>query len=264
MSNWQPLNRQKHSHLGLHPAMDFFFAAHCPWVILNVAELSHALPWYPLAFTPLQPTDSPIESVKDFELIAILGLSKAHNLFVTKFGTWAVPYVPAAYRAYPFGWLNRTDGGLLVAVDEGCERLENPTSNEAIRLFDDQGQPTQQGGRLLAFLQECADSRLLTRRLCLSLFEAGLFEPWPLTQDDALESSTGAKRLLRINEQRLRDLSGAQLKELAQNGALTLAYAQLFSQARIQDLYQRQQKIQSHVSSEPVSVGTDDTIRFNF
>ncbi len=264
MSNWQPLNRQKHVHLGLYPLTDFFFAAHCSWVVLNVVEVSYALPWYPLAFTPLQPADSPIESVKHFELVAILGLSEAHNLFVTQSGTWAAPYVPAAYRAYPFGWLNRSDGGLLVAFDECCQQLENPTSNEAIRLFDDEEQPTQQGGRLFAFLQECAENRLLTRRLCLSLFEAGLFEPWPLTQDDALESSTGAKRLLRINEQRLRDLSGAQLKELAQNGALTLAYAQLFSQARVKDLYQRQQKIQSRDSSEPVAIGTDDTIRFNF
>ncbi|MEA3642828.1 MAG: SapC family protein [Lamprobacter sp.] len=68
------------------------------------------------------------------------------------------------------------------------------------------------------------------------MHDAGLIVPWPLKMQRADGQPTAVEGLWHIDEAALKRLPAATLAELCASGALGLAYAQLLSHARLDNL----------------------------
>ena len=84
-----------------------------------------------------------------------------------------------------------------------------------------------------------------TLQIEIALDAAGLIEPWavPLSYSEShvseAKSAKDVKDLHRINEAKLRALPAETLRELAVSWPLSIAYAQLFSEQRLQRMSRR-------------------------
>ncbi len=79
----------------------------------------------------------------------------------------------------------------------------------------------------MAQLKQVAVSRLATQKAVQSLADSGLFDPLEMTVNQ-----TRLRGLYYLNEKKLRALPADRVKTLLDCGALTLAFAQLFSLSR--------------------------------
>ena len=191
---------------------------------LVVQELAKACMSLPIAF--IQQNDA-------FVPHAVQGLEQGRNLFVVN-GKWVAPYIPAAYRGYPFA-LAQGDGDdlhLCVDMDSGLvgagEGFDQP-------FFDDAGEAAKPVKDALNFLQQIHRNRAVTKRVCAALAAEDLFQPWPLT----VQGPDGERRvdgLFRIDEARLNTLDPDSLARVQKAGGLPVAYCQLLSMGNIQTL----------------------------
>lgn len=244
------------------------FAARDNVAPLLVAELLSALPFYPLAFARRG-------GAEGYTLVALLGLHSQDNLYVSREGRWQVGYVPSIYRAYPFVLQQvAADNEQIRAVlafnrDSGLYR-ENPgLGPDEERFFDEQGELQPLVKRLVNFLQESSANRLLTDSAVNALEAAKLLEPWPLTLANPAPERPLVQGLYRINQITLKTLDGETLKTLNQNGALTIAYAQLFSMSRLALLPLLHKQKQAAMPPPQIDLdklfgNNDDILKFNF
>lgn len=248
MSNDFILIDAHHSrHHGWRRSADFRFTQTDTVVPLLLAELSQALPLYPLAFKEVTPGA--------FQLVAILGLQQGCNLFVDLNGQWRVHYIPSPYRAHPFALmkvqLENGNSQYMIGFDQrsGLYReTPDPLQNDQ-RFFDDEGQLQPAMQQVSSFLVETAKNRDLTQTAVTALSAAKLLEPWTLPEHQQAEGSV-FQGLYRINAAALKALPGNVLEILSQAQALELAYAQLFSMSRLALLRQFQQSVPSQPQTQ--------------
>ena len=94
----------------------------------------------------------------------------------------------------------------------------------AVPFFDDDGEVTQTISDILDFLNRNVGNKIQTKNICESLQKHELIEPWPITvQIDAKNREVNG--IFRINETALNALSRSALKELRDNSALIVIYA---------------------------------------
>jgi hypothetical protein len=114
---------------------------------------------------------------------------------------------------------------------------------------------------------ECEKNRRITQAACAALDKAGVIEKWPLQ----IKREEGAEPLkidglFRISEQALNELDAETFAGLRKNGALGLAYAQLFSMnqtARLGELAQLHARQAQQQPDIEQLFGGDDTLRFD-
>lgn len=221
-----PLSWKKHGRLRLIEEAKgrFDHVAGTPAVAVCLAELDHAGHEFPLAFMP-QPDGS-------VPLIAILG-PPAFNLFVEQDGSWSGRYAPAAVRMHPFGWLPDGNGRTILGIDDRspCLSLE-----VGAPLFREDGSPTVLLRHATDFAARLAQQLAETEKAAQALLLCGVLESWHLPLPGVASSPSG---LLRVSEARLRDLAPNALRDLMDQGALALAYAQLNSTTLIERLEER-------------------------
>jgi hypothetical protein len=231
----QPITPQQHASLRWKRFAAYTFAAEDTVVPVVAHEVSRAAMALPLAFVQA-PAKGWETAATTYVLMAVLGLGKGQNLFVAPDGRWLGAYTPAAYRGYPFQLANTPDGKQVLCLhsDSGLvSDTEGGTGGE--RFFDDDGQPSQALKEVLGFLTQVAQNRQATQRIVALLDEKGLIQPWSIkTQSQAGERAI--EGLYRIDEAKLNELGGEDLKALQQAGALPLAYAQLLSMQHLQTL----------------------------
>ena len=192
-------------------------------------------PVFPTEFAEVQ-REYPILFRKDetgkFHSVALLGLDKGENLFLTESG-WKAHYVPAIHQRGPFviGFQNQEiDGDVrrepVIFVD-----LDNP------RVSRTQGQPLflQHGGNAPYLEHVSHVLRVINRGAeiaepMFAAFQAAdLIEP--ATLDIQLDDHTSYKvpDIYSISEERLAALGGAELERLHKSGFLRAAYLVLAS-----------------------------------
>ena len=220
---YQAITRERHGKQRWQRPSSYAFAAGDALVPLTAAELPKAVLSLPLAF---------IEQAGTFAPVAVLGLQPGSNLFVTPDERWVGNYIPAAFRSYPFRLAPTDDGQQVLCIDEDSglvtrapDGLDSPAGE---RFFDDDGQPAQAVRDMLNFLHQLEQSRLATAAACAALHQHGLIRPWLIT----VKTDTGEQQvagLHQIDEAALGQLAGDALHQLAQAGALAIAYCQLLS-----------------------------------
>jgi len=271
--NYIPVSPVTHRAAGWARTSRYFFAARDVVVPVVMAELSHLLTSMPLAFVH-KSDEAP------FQLVAVQSLQSGLNVYVAPDGRWLGQYVPAFYRSYPFRMMpiEGSERNAL-CVDPSEESGFTPAAGEGQkRLFEHDGELTEDLSSVRTFLEALEKNRRTTSARVAELAEHEVIVPWALhlsqgEKDQSADPSAQPVRgLHRIDEAKLKQLPAEALQVLTQSGALSLAYAQLFSEQRMTHLsrrYQLHSEWQRHVSANSAMASLfaeddEDTLSFDF
>jgi hypothetical protein len=227
-----PLSSQEHRTWSLRPM-----------ATLEILKGVHALPITTDEF-PIAQRSFPIvfSTGPDSVPLALMGLNEGVNVFVDDEGKWKEgAYLPAFMRRFPFllARLSQDAEELSLCFDPGAGIIgEYP---DGVRLFTDEGEPDQPVKDMLAFCEQFEFAAQRTTAFMKDLEETGLLEEGELTIAHPSNPQPYVYRGFRmINENKLRDLRGDQLRKMQQNGMLTLIYAHLFSLGLTSEIFGRQ------------------------
>lgn len=270
MTHYIPLTKTKHTGKGWRKAESLAFTAEQSAVPVLLDELPHLIPTLPLAFLQ-HATD---DGSKRFELVALLSVTPKLNLFVAPNGRWLGGYIPADFRGYPFRLIpEQSSGKHVLCFDKDSGQLSEQPDADGEAFFDAEGNLSPSMQNVMSFLQQCEHSRQLTQNAVNSLTQHELIAPWSIKVNASGDDSNEVQGLFRIDEAALRNLDGDVLKALSDSNALSLAYAQLLSQHRLQglsklyDLHARAKAAQTSLSEDDVEGlfgAQDDTLKFDF
>lgn len=224
MSNYQPVSTEEHIGTYWNPPTDYRFASNDSICPLSITEVGKAMMSLPLAF--VQQSDS-------VQMVAVLGLKANTNLCVGDNGGWLGPYVPAKLRPYPFSLGKTQQDEMILCVDEDSGLLSR---DEGKPLFNDDKTPSDELIQIRDFLVQINQGIEIIPGITSVMAELELFEPWQIVMTDEQQSKTRIEGLLKINEQRLNELNGEDLKKLQDSKGMILAYAQMFSMQHIDAL----------------------------
>ena len=215
----------------------------------NVAPFltgQHAIPLTVEEF-PLVQRFMPIvfSSGDDSIPIALMGLNEGVNVFVDEAGALTEDnlYVQAYVRRYPY---------MLARLRPDADELSlcfDPTT-DTIGAFDDgeplfaDGQPTELTRNILQFNENFEQAAARTGQFMTEIRDAGLLMEGEVTiQQDGIDQPFVYRGFQMVDEQKLADLRGDQLRKMSQSGMLPLLYAHLFSLSLMRDIFARQVKL---------------------
>jgi len=177
--------------------------------------------------------------------IALMGLNEGVNVFVDADGKLTEDnfYVPAYIRRYPY---------MLARLRPDAQELSlcfDPTS-DTVGAFDD-GEPLFEGGQpseltrnILTFNESFEQAGARTGQFMKELREAELLMDGEVSiQQDGVEQPFIYRGFQMVNEEKLLDLRGDQLRKMSKSGMLPLLYAHLFSLTLMRDIFARQVKL---------------------
>lgn len=200
-------------------------------VPLTIDEFMSAQRFVPIIFSAGQ------ESVP----LALMGLNEGVNTFLDDDGKLRGPaYVPAYVRRYPW---------MLAKLRPNSDELSlcfDPTSNaigaggEGMPLFED-GKPTELVQNILKFCEDFEQAAARTSQFMKDLTELDLLMDGEVAiQTPGNEQPFVYRGFRMVNEDKLRDLRGDQLRKISQNGMLPLIYAHLFSLQLMREIFEAQ------------------------
>lgn len=225
--NIETLDYARHGKLKVRQDPGYAHAANSNIAAIILSELGDCASNFPLAILP-DPDNR--ESGRPHSLVALLGLTKGENIYHGK-QFWNSTHVPLSIQRFPLviGFDDKAEGE--EAQLGPCLVVDSPLLNEkeGLALWNTEEQQSeflQQRLRLLRLLWE---GEQLTRQFLQRLHELGLL----VTLDIELLQQRGGVRklggLLTIDENRLRALDAAQLKELQDANFLAPCYLILTS-----------------------------------
>jgi hypothetical protein len=174
--------------------------------------------------------------------LALMGLNEGVNVFFDDTGKLIDPtfYVPAYIRRYPY---------MLARLRPDAEELSlcfDPTS-DSIGAFDEGealfegGQPTELTKNVLAFNESFEQAGARTQAFMNELRDLDLLMEGEVSiQPDGAEQPFVYRGFQIVNEEKLTELRGDQLRKINQSGLLPLLYAHLFSLSLMRDVFTRQ------------------------
>ena len=173
--------------------------------------------------------------------LALMGLNEGVNTFLDDEGKLRGPaYVPAYVRRYPW---------MLAKLRPDTDELSlcfDPTSEavgefeEGQPLFED-GKPTELTQGVLKFCEDFEQAAARTGQFMKDLKELDLLMDGEVAIQVPGNDQPFVYRGFRmVNEEKLRDMRGDQLRKISQNGMLPLIYAHLFSLQLIREVFESQ------------------------
>ena len=228
----EPLSSELHANYKVKPADAAPFLSNQHAIPLTVEEFPLVQRYMPIVFS------SGAESVP----IALMGLNEGVNVFVDAGGKLVEDnlYVPAYVRRYPY---------MLARLRPDADELSlcfDPTSptigdfDDGEPLFDN-GQPTEMTRNILQFNENFEQAAARTGAFMNELRDLGLLMEGEVTiQQDGNEQPFVYRGFQMVNEEKLVDLRGDQLRKISQSGMLPLLYAHLFSLSLMRDIFARQ------------------------
>ena len=229
----EPINASQHGKMKVHAVDKAPQLAKSHAVPITVDEFSLIQRHYPIVFSI---GDNPVP-------IALMGLNEGVNVFLSEEDgrpTDPTLYLPAYLRRYPF---------LLARLRPESDELSlcfDPTAG-AIGDFED-GQPLFDGDQpseaTKAILQFCEQFEAAGQRTAAFLEELKksdlLMEGEVAIQPQGAEQPFIYRGFQMVDEEKLRNLRGDELRKLNQNGVLPLLYAHLFSLSQMREVFGRQ------------------------
>lgn len=222
-----PLSRQRHADCCLEPSTHFGFSSGINSVPLTAVEFPLAVHDYPIVFAGPPGEITPA---------VILGLRGDQNLFLKPDLTWAVRYIPAFIRRYPFIF-SRVEDRFLLCIDEEYEGFNRDGRGQP--FFTPEGEMAPFVQTVLNFLQEYQNQFQRTQAFCARVEQLGLLEP----MQAQVVSNGGETTLLSgfqaVSRQKLKALPAEKLAELAATDELELLYLHLQSLNNFEQLKDR-------------------------
>lgn len=228
----EPLSSETHANWKVRPATTAPFLVGQHAIPLTVEEFPLAQRHTPIVFSA---GEEPVP-------IALLGLNEGINVFVDDEGKLVDDnfYVPAYVRRYPW---------MLARLSPDAQELSlcfDPTTS-TIGAFDDgdplfeNGQPTELTKNILAFNEQFEQAAQRTSAFVQELKELDLLMDGEVTiQQDGNDQPFIYRGFQMVNEEKLAQLRGDQLRKISQSGLLPLVYAHLFSLSLMRDIFGRQ------------------------
>lgn len=245
-----PLSSAQHPDFGVKPRTQLEFVRGTHAVPITADEFPAAHRYFPIIFsTGDQPTP-----------LALMGLSEGQNLFLNDDGTWREnTYVPAYIRRYPF-LLARTSPDnetLSLCFDDTFDEV----SAEGEQKFFQDGQQTEITRNVLNFCEEYEKSIARTAAFVKELQDSDLLMDGEVSiQAPGADKPSVYRGFRMVNEEKLRELRGDQVRKMVQNGALPLVYAHLMSVQIIREIYARANPVAQPVPSSATEAGQDTPI----
>ena len=201
-------------------------------VPITVEEFTIVQRHYPIIFSA---GESPVP-------LALLGLNEGVNTFFDKDGRpiESNTYVPAYLRRYPF---------LLAKLRPDTDELSlcfDPTANAVTEDADgpalfDGDQPSEATKSILQFCEQFEAAGQRTAAFMDELVKSDLLMDGEVAiQPEGFQQPFVYRGFRMVDEEKLRDLRGDELRKLSQNGILPLLYAHLFSLSQIREVFARQ------------------------
>jgi hypothetical protein len=231
----EPLSSETHVNFKMKPITQAKFLVGQHAIPITVDEFPLAQRHFPIVFT----------EGDDAVPLALMGLNEGVNVFVDAEGTLTENqmYLPAYIRRYPF---------MLARLRPGAEELSlcfDPTSEgigadlDGQPLFDG-GQPSEVTKNIMQFNESFEQAGARTAQFMRDLTELGLLMDGETTiQADGVEQPFIYRGFRIVNEEKLADLRGDQLRKIHKNGMLPLLYAHLFSLSLMRDIFSRQMQL---------------------
>lgn len=241
-----PLSSNDHAEWRAKPAesADFLMDHHA--VPLTSDEFIQAGRFYPIVFSV---GENPVP-------LALMGLNEGVNTFLDEDNKFTGPvYVPAYIRRYPF---------MLARLNPDSEELSlcfDPTSGvigdfkDGEKLFD-KGEPTQPVQEILGFCEQFEQAGARTGQFMEDLSKLEILMDGEVAiQQEGVEQPFIYRGFQMVDENKLRELRGDQLRKLAQNGMLPLIYAHLFSLQLMREIFASQVQQGKMPPQMPAPVG---------
>ena len=174
--------------------------------------------------------------------LALMGLNEGVNTFFDDEGKLLEQsfYVPAYIRRYPY---------LLTKLRPDSDELSlcfDPTS-DTIGAFEEgeplftNGEPSETTKAVLEFNRSFEEAFQRTQLFMKELQELDLLMDGEVSvQPEGAPQPFVYRGFRMIDEKKLNDLRGDQLRKMTQNGMLPLIYAHLFSLSQVRDVFARQ------------------------
>lgn len=226
MSNWIAISKSNHLHSKWKAREGFEFASQDEVAPVYLGELTKLVPLYTLAFMKIEGR---------FKLVCLLGVGKGRNCYINSNDQWLGSYVPAHYRKYPFTLIKNNQEERLFCIQS--QFISSDDKGSAMFLPDGNLAPVAQ--KVLDFLSMCESAEKQTDDACRVLYESDLLEPWDMTISTKSAGDIRIDGLYKINENKLQELNAVSLEQLNNQGALKLAYGQLFSVEQTAQLVER-------------------------
>ena len=228
----EPLNLEQHGKMKVRGITSMPELGRTHAVPLTVDEFALVQRHFPIVFSV---GDTPVP-------IALMGLNEGVNVFLDENGRPSDPalYIPAYLRRYPF---------LLAKLRQDSDELSlcyDPTSGavgdfpEGEPLFDGE-QPSAATQAILQFCEQFEAAGLRTNAFIEDLQKSDLLMDGEVAiQPEGFEQPFVYRGFRMVDEEKLRNLRGDELRKMNQNGMLPLIYAHLFSLSQMRDVFARQ------------------------
>jgi hypothetical protein len=228
----EPLNLDQHGKMRVRGLQGLPEAGRTHAVPLTVDEFALVQRHYPIVFS-VGGTPVPI---------ALMGLNEGVNVFIDEKG---LPldtsfYIPAYLRRYPF---------LLARLRSDSDELSlcfDPTSG-AVGEFDegeplfDGDQPSSATTAILEFCEQFEAAGIRTNAFIEELVKTDLLMDGEVAiQPEGADQPFVYRGFRMVDEEKLRNVRGDELRKMNQNGMLPLIYAHLFSLAQMREVFGRQ------------------------
>lgn len=228
-----PLNSRDHAKWHSRTIEQAQWLADQHAIPLTVDEFVQAQRHYPIVFSM---GSSPMPLI-------LMGLNEGVNTFVDEKGQLSEPvYLPAYIRRYPFmlAKLKPEADELSLCFDPTSEAVGEFEEGEA--LFTDEAKPSASTTRILDFCEQFEQAGQRTKAFIDEL------EKHDLLMDGEVSIGQGGENekpfiyrgFRMVDQAKLREMRGDQLRTWNQNGLLMLIHAHLFSLDLMRNIFGRQ------------------------
>lgn len=230
--NLEPLSSQVHADFRAKPQDKAPFLVGQHAIPVTVDEFALAQRFMPIVFSS---GDDPIP-------LALMGLNEGVNVFVDNDGALIdnAVYIPAYIRRYPYMLARLTPDAqeLSLCFDPTYDAIGKLDEGEA--LFEN-GEPTEFTKNVLQFNEMFEQAGARTQAFMKELKESGLLMEGEVTiQPQGSDKPFVYRGFQMVDEAKLADVRGDQLRKMSQSGMLPLLYAHLFSLALMREIFERQ------------------------
>ncbi len=228
----EPLNVTQHGKMHVRKLLKMGQMAKTHAIPITVDEFTLVQRHYPIVFSI---GDKPIP-------IALMGLNEGVNVFLDEDGRALDNdiYIPAYMRRYPFmlARIRPESDELSLCFDSTAGAVGEFEEGEA--LFDGE-EPSQATVAILAFCEQFEAAGQRTAAFMEDLLKSNLLMDGEVAiQPEGYEQPFVYRGFRMVDEEKLREMRGDELRKMNQNGMLPLIYAHLFSLSQIRDVFARQ------------------------
>jgi SapC len=227
-----PLNSKEHSKFRTKSIDNAHFMKGQHAVPLTVEEFVMASRFFPIIFSA---GDQPVP-------LALMGMNEGVNVYMDDDGKFTDPvYLPAYIRRYPFMLAKlRPDGDELSLCFDPTSDAVGEFKDEGEALFDGET-PTENTQNILKFCEDFEQAGARTHQFVEELNKAGLLMDGEVAiQQEGKEQPFVYRGFKMVDEDKLRDMRGDELRKMNQNGMLPLIHAHLFSLQLMRELFASQ------------------------